>query len=85
MTQPNPIGPARRLIAAGLIRRTPGRTLTIRVTSAGVTGSIAKSARVAELHRLCAEDYASNATRRAQTHRDDAHLIALVNEGGAAR
>ncbi|MFD0256460.1 hypothetical protein ACFVGX_36775 [Streptomyces sp. NPDC127113] len=34
--------PARRLIAAGIIRRTPGRTLTVRVTPAGVTGVIAK-------------------------------------------
>lgn len=69
----------RRLIAAGLIRRTPGRTLTVRATAAGVTGSITKAAdkaaRIAELHRLCDEDYASNAARREQNHRDDAHLI----------
>ncbi|MGW5335041.1 hypothetical protein [Streptomyces bauhiniae] len=32
--------PGRRLVAAGIIRRTPGRTLTLRVTAAGVTGSI---------------------------------------------
>jgi hypothetical protein len=32
----------RRLIAAGSIRRTPGRTITVRVTEAGVTGSIRK-------------------------------------------
>lgn len=37
------ISPARRLIAAGLIRRTPGRTLTVRVTEAGVTGTIRKA------------------------------------------
>lgn len=33
----------RRLIAAGLIRRTPGRTITVRVTAAGATGIIAKA------------------------------------------
>ncbi|WP_158810605.1 hypothetical protein [Streptomyces leeuwenhoekii] len=33
----------RRLIAAGFIRRTPGRTTTVRVTAAGVTGVIAKA------------------------------------------
>ncbi|WP_329471702.1 hypothetical protein OIE75_20365 [Streptomyces sp. NBC_01723] len=35
--------PTRRLIAAGIIRRNPGRTLTVRVTAAGVTGTIAKT------------------------------------------
>jgi len=35
--------PARRLIAAGLIRRSPGRTITVRVTQAGATGVIAKA------------------------------------------
>jgi hypothetical protein len=33
----------RRLIAAGIIRRSPGRTLTVRVTEAGVTGTIRKA------------------------------------------
>lgn len=32
--------PPRRLIAAGIIRRTGGRTLRITATPAGVTGSI---------------------------------------------
>ena len=32
--------PSRHLIAAGLIRRSPGRTLTLRATAIGVTGSI---------------------------------------------
>lgn len=32
--------PARRLVAAGFIRRLPGRTLTLRATQAGVTGTI---------------------------------------------
>lgn len=32
--------PARTLIAAGFIRRLPGRTLTVRATQAGVTGTI---------------------------------------------
>ncbi|WP_371670007.1 hypothetical protein OG985_21630 [Streptomyces sp. NBC_00289] len=35
--------PARRLIAAGTIRRLPGRTITVRVTQAGVTGVIRKA------------------------------------------
>ncbi|WP_020117539.1 hypothetical protein [Streptomyces canus] len=33
----------RRLVAAGVIRRTPEQTLTVRVTQAGVTGSIRKA------------------------------------------
>ncbi|MFE9432177.1 hypothetical protein [Streptomyces sp. NPDC006640] len=33
----------RRIIAAGVIRRTPGRTITVRVTEAGATGVIAKA------------------------------------------
>jgi hypothetical protein len=40
---------------------------------------------IAELHRLCDEDYASSAARRAQNHRDDAHLIASAAEAVAAR
>lgn len=107
----------RRLIAAGFIRRLPGRTTSVRVTEAGVTGTITPSsggpvccgrpmrrkdgqlvcstcgawvdpitrARVAELHRLAREDYASSADRRAQNHRDDAHLIASASEAVAAR
>lgn len=39
------------------------------------------SARLAELHRLCREDYASNAARRDQDHRQDAFLIASAAEG----
>lgn len=35
--------PTRTLIAAGVIRRTLGRTLTVRVTQAGVTGVIRKA------------------------------------------
>lgn len=35
--------PTRRLVAAGVIRRSPGRTITVRVTQAGVTGSIRKA------------------------------------------
>ncbi|MFF5759659.1 hypothetical protein ACFY7A_30025 [Streptomyces longwoodensis] len=34
---------ARRLIAAGLIRRRPGSTLALRATPAGVTGTIRKA------------------------------------------
>ncbi|CAG6392747.1 hypothetical protein NMG29_06525 [Streptomyces cocklensis] len=35
-----PAPPPRRLVAAGVIRRTGGRTLRITATQAGVTGSI---------------------------------------------
>ena len=80
---------ARRLVAAGLVRRSQGRTLTVRATAAGVTGSItntpSRAERLAELHRQCREDYASSAARRAQTHRDDAHLIAAAAEAVNAR
>jgi len=31
---------SRRLVAIGIIRRTGGRTITVRATRAGVTGSI---------------------------------------------
>ncbi|MGW1892124.1 hypothetical protein ACWCP6_17970 [Streptomyces sp. NPDC002004] len=42
---PGPSAPAsspsaRRLVAAGVIRRSPGRTITMNITAAGVTGSI---------------------------------------------
>ncbi|MFE7446834.1 hypothetical protein ACFU7X_41000 [Streptomyces chartreusis] len=37
--------PTRRLVAAGIIRRSPGRTLTVRITEAGVTGVLRKGAR----------------------------------------
>ncbi|MFJ2259498.1 hypothetical protein ACIOKD_14350 [Streptomyces sp. NPDC087844] len=107
--------PARRLIAAGFIRRLPGRTLTVRATQAGVTGTITAAGpvchgrpmglrdgqfvcakcgagvdpgatvRVAELHRLAREDYASSVDHRIQTQRDDAHLIASASEAVAAR
>ncbi|MDG9717428.1 hypothetical protein [Streptomyces sp. DH24] len=50
MDRKNPSAPScaqvrhtRRLIAAGIIRRSPGRTLTVRVTAAGATGIIAKA------------------------------------------
>lgn len=33
----------RRLVAAGVIRRTPDRTIVVRVTQAGVTGVIRKA------------------------------------------
>ncbi|MFJ8154836.1 hypothetical protein [Streptomyces sp. NPDC094468] len=66
MTQRNPIAPGRRLIATGLIRRTPGRTLELTATEAGVTGRItARRERVAELHRQAAEDYAVGKAERA--------------------
>lgn len=39
---------------------------------------------VAELHRLCRDDYASSADRRAQHHQDDAHLTENAVEAVAA-
>lgn len=39
---------------------------------------------VAELHRLCRNDYASSVDRRVQDHRDDAHLIENATEAAAA-
>lgn len=78
------VSPARRLIAAGFIRHLAGRTISVRATEAGVTGTI-KVARLAELHRLCREDYTSSADRRAQNHRDDASLLARASQAVAAR
>ncbi|MET8982114.1 hypothetical protein ABZX85_41680 [Streptomyces sp. NPDC004539] len=76
------VSPTRRLVAAGIIRRLAGRTLTVRATQVGVTGTITptRADRVAELHRLCREDYASSADRRVQDHRDDVNLIAYAIE-----
>ncbi|NEA61339.1 hypothetical protein [Streptomyces sp. SID12488] len=76
--------PTRRLVAAGFVRRIAGRTISVRATEAGVTGTIT-TARVAELHRLCREDYTSSADRRTQDHRDDAFLLARASEAVAAR
>jgi hypothetical protein len=73
--------PTRRPIAAGSIRRLAGRTITVRATAAGVTGSITKSARLAELHRLCAKDYTSNASHRTDPALDDARLLAAEPSG----
>ena len=39
-TRQHPVLPDRRPIAVGVIRRHAGRTTTVRVTEAGVTGSI---------------------------------------------
>jgi hypothetical protein len=50
-----------------------------------VTTGTTSASRVAELHRLCDQDYASNAARRAQDRRDDAHLIASASEAVAGR
>ncbi|MFJ1552342.1 hypothetical protein [Streptomyces mirabilis] len=40
--RPERAAPGRRLVAAGIIRRTPDRTITFRVTQAGATGVITK-------------------------------------------
>jgi hypothetical protein len=39
---------------------------------------------VADLHRLCRDDYASNADRRTQHHRDDGRLLEDATEAVAA-
>jgi hypothetical protein len=52
---------------------------------AGTPASSSTQARVAELHRLCRADYASNAARREQDHRDDAFLTAGAAEAMNAR
>ncbi|MEU2584483.1 hypothetical protein ABZ612_16305 [Streptomyces avermitilis] len=41
--RPERAAPGRRLVAAGIIRRTPDRTTTMRVTQVGVTGTIRKA------------------------------------------
>ncbi|MFC9631435.1 hypothetical protein ACFTY8_19590 [Streptomyces mirabilis] len=40
--RPERAAPGRRLVAAGIIRRTPDRTITVRVTLVGATGVITK-------------------------------------------
>lgn len=75
LSQPDEVQrPSRRLVAAGFTRRLPDRTLTVRVTEAGVTGRLSKNERVAELHRLARADWEQAATSRAtwaaQDHSD---------------
>ncbi|MFE7232539.1 hypothetical protein ACFVAF_18135 [Streptomyces sp. NPDC057596] len=65
MDQQNPNAPT-------CAQRPPGR----RVIAGGFVRRTPANARLAELHRLCREDYDSNAARRAQNHRDDTFLIA---------
>lgn len=82
------VSPARRLVAAGFTRRLAGRTLTVRVTEAGVTGRVTtdRAARVAELHRQCRADWEQAAARRAaQDHRDDVFLLAEAAEAVTGR
>ncbi|WP_121709323.1 hypothetical protein [Streptomyces sp. E5N91] len=52
---------------------------------AGTPASSPGEARVAELHRLCRADYANNAARREQDHRDDAFLTTGAAEAVTAR
>ena len=52
---------------------------------ASAPASSPTAARVAELHRLCRADYASNAARREQDHRDDAFLTIGAAEAVTAR
>lgn len=52
---------------------------------ASAPASSSPEARVAELHKLCRADYASNAARRAQDHRDDAFLTIGAAEAVTAR
>lgn len=63
MTQRNPIALRRRLIAGGVIRRTPANA------------AAARALRVEQLHKLCDAEYATAATQRtARDRRDDVHL-----------
>lgn len=41
------------------------------------------TSRVAELHRLCDEDYKTAAARRAQNHRDDVLLVSYASIAAA--
>ncbi|MFJ5915014.1 hypothetical protein ACIQFW_04345 [Streptomyces ardesiacus] len=52
---------------------------------ASTPASSPREDRVAALHRLCNEDYASSADRRAQDHRDDAFLTTGLAEAVNAR
>ncbi|MDQ0933782.1 hypothetical protein [Streptomyces turgidiscabies] len=77
------VRPARRLIAAGFIRRLSGRTISVRATEAGVTGTI-KAARVAELHQLCREDYAKGKAQRATPDLAPTYAAAPLTAHGLA-
>ncbi|MGW2209932.1 hypothetical protein [Streptomyces sp. NPDC001781] len=92
--QPTPQpSPTRRLIASGFRVHLGTRTLTVRTTTAGVTGTLrtratidqTAKARLAELHAACRTDYESATDRRAHHRRDDAHLWAAAAEAVQAR
>ncbi|MER8030684.1 hypothetical protein ABTZ78_17195 [Streptomyces bauhiniae] len=76
---PEQPGPARRLIAAGIRVRVGTRTLTVRATTAGVTGTI----RADELHHRCRADYQAAARHRPRAAYIDA--ITSANEAVAVR
>ncbi|MFD4788257.1 hypothetical protein ACFWN1_14600 [Streptomyces sp. NPDC058459] len=85
--------PTRRLIATGTRLHLGTRTITVRATLAGVTGTIrtqaalkdTRATRLAELHAACRADLESAAPRRMQTRRDDANLYAAAAEAVQAR
>ncbi|MFJ8023345.1 hypothetical protein [Streptomyces sp. NPDC096311] len=54
--------------------------MTDHFARSGAPASSTEAERVAELHKLCREDYESAAPRRGQDHRDNAHLIAPATE-----
>ncbi|MFB7776903.1 hypothetical protein [Streptomyces bauhiniae] len=74
--------PTRRLIASGVRLQLGARTITVRATPAGVTGTIrtraaidqAAKARVAELHRACRADYQAAAPSRAKVD----HVVGAI-------
>ncbi|MEU9921893.1 hypothetical protein AB0H51_11450 [Streptomyces griseoluteus] len=79
---PEQPSPTRRLIATGTRLRLGTRTITVRATLAGVTGTIrthaaidqAAKARVAELHRACRADYQAAAPSRAKVD----HVVGAI-------
>lgn len=74
MTQRNPIALRRRLIAGGVIRRTPANAAAARIH------------RLEQLHKLCDADYGDATPQRAaRSHRDDAHLCAYAAEAVGAQ
>ncbi|MEV8042438.1 hypothetical protein AB0P02_01155 [Streptomyces griseoluteus] len=85
--------PTRRLIASGVRLQLGARTITVRATLAGVTGTIrtraaiedARAGRVAELHAACRADYQAAAPNRTKAGHADPVLLGFVIEAVAAR
>ncbi|MEU9597225.1 hypothetical protein AB0E06_10475 [Streptomyces sp. NPDC048109] len=56
-----------------------------KLIASGFVRRTAANARLAELHRACRADWASNEHRRAQDHRDDAFLTNGYAEAARSR